>query len=221
MKKNIHEPRQRILDAAISLFSKKGYDAVGIREIAQNAGVNSSMISYYFNGKVGILNEIITRFHDKYDQVLSDTDKEDIPAEERVKNIIRNMVTFIKANTDMVMVAFNTIPIDIPEIRKFKREKISSMIKKVSTLFREFSIDPKDLVQVGIIGPLLLSIILTHFRFKPIQKHLFNIEFDDSFYQTYIDIISTLFLYGITGIAKKKKIHSTPVHQSTGAQKEE
>ena len=217
MKKNTLESRQRILAAAVSLFSKKGYAAVGIREIAQNAGVNSSMISYYFRGKVGILKEIVSNFHDKYAQVLRETDIEDISPEDRVKKVINNMVYFIKDNTDLVMVAFNAISLNIPEIKELKREKVFKLIGKVSKLFKEYDIDPDDPVQIGIIGPLLISIILTHFKFKPIQKYLFKIEFDDNFYRRYIDIISTFFLHGISGIAKQKKIHSTPVHQSTAA----
>ena len=46
--KKSESPRQKILEAAISLFAKKGYTGVGVREIAKIAKVNISMISYYY-----------------------------------------------------------------------------------------------------------------------------------------------------------------------------
>lgn len=40
-----------MLDAAEALFSEKSFAAVGVREIADRAGVNLAMISYYFGSK--------------------------------------------------------------------------------------------------------------------------------------------------------------------------
>ena len=66
------EPKQRIMDAAISLFAQKGYAGVGVREIASKADVNIAMISYYFEGKLGILKAIIEEFFSHYSEILSD-----------------------------------------------------------------------------------------------------------------------------------------------------
>ena len=54
--------RETILKAGAKLFAKRSFDSVGIRDIANEAGVNSAMISYYFGGKVGLLREIFLRF---------------------------------------------------------------------------------------------------------------------------------------------------------------
>ena len=43
--------RTRLLETAVELFSTAGYAAVSIRQIAEKAGVNSAMISYYFGSK--------------------------------------------------------------------------------------------------------------------------------------------------------------------------
>ena len=199
------EARKRILDAATSLFARKGYGSVGIREIAKAADVNISMISYYFEGKVGILKMIINNFHDQYYHLIKEIADRDLPQEETIRLIVRNLVNFVKANRDLTMVAFYTIPLDIPEIREIKTEKISVMIKGISGLFNRLDIDPDDPFIMSIIGPALLSVILTHFRLKPIQKNVFNIEFDDVFYERYIETIATLFLHGLTGIVAANK----------------
>lgn len=46
--------RLRLLEAAIVCFAEKGYDATGIREIAQRANANSALVQYHFGGKGGL-----------------------------------------------------------------------------------------------------------------------------------------------------------------------
>jgi len=59
--------KEKILRAAMELFASRGYEAVGIRDIARKAGVNSSLISYYFGGKAGLYREVLFL---QYDELL-------------------------------------------------------------------------------------------------------------------------------------------------------
>lgn len=52
--------RGKLLATATRLFAQKGYNGVGVRELATAAGTNLSMISYYFGGKEGLYAEILT-----------------------------------------------------------------------------------------------------------------------------------------------------------------
>src|SRR5436305_14901601 len=45
----------QIIETAEQLFSKKGYEATTVRDIAEQAGVNIAMISYYFGSKEKLL----------------------------------------------------------------------------------------------------------------------------------------------------------------------
>ncbi len=45
------DKRQHLLDTAESLFAQQGYEAVSIRQLAAEAGVNVAMVSYYFGSK--------------------------------------------------------------------------------------------------------------------------------------------------------------------------
>lgn len=195
------EAKKRILDAGVSLFARKGYDAVGVREIAKKAKVNISMISYYFGGKVGILKEIISEFHDQYYRIVKDVDEKNLSFEQTIQLIVRTLVDFVRTNTALAMVAMNTIPLDIPEIKETKAEKVFEMFKGINGLFNRFNLDSGDAVQMIVIGPALISTIVTHFRFKPIQKDVFKFTFDDAFYEHYIETMTTLFTYGIAGLA--------------------
>lgn len=50
-----------MLDAAEELFAERGYEAVGIRELADRAGVNLSGIKYHFGSKRGLYLATIER----------------------------------------------------------------------------------------------------------------------------------------------------------------
>ena len=52
----------RILAAAREVFARRGYDAAGLREIAEMAEANLSLISRYFGGKEGLLDALTEKF---------------------------------------------------------------------------------------------------------------------------------------------------------------
>jgi TetR/AcrR family transcriptional regulator len=46
--------QQRLLDAALQLFSTKGYAATSVRELVEAAGVTKPVLYYYFKNKEGL-----------------------------------------------------------------------------------------------------------------------------------------------------------------------
>ncbi len=48
---NLSEKQIQILETAENLFARKGFDGTSVRDIADEAGVNIAMISYYFRSK--------------------------------------------------------------------------------------------------------------------------------------------------------------------------
>ncbi|MCO5143465.1 MAG: TetR family transcriptional regulator [Oligoflexia bacterium] len=59
---NEQDTRERLMKAAEKIFAQKGYGGATVKEIADSAGVNISLISYHFNGKEGILRACVERF---------------------------------------------------------------------------------------------------------------------------------------------------------------
>jgi AcrR family transcriptional regulator len=51
--------RSAIVNAARQIFSRQGYDQVGVREIAQSAGVTAAMVNRYFGSKQGLFAEVM------------------------------------------------------------------------------------------------------------------------------------------------------------------
>lgn len=55
----LNEKQEHILVVAQQLFGEHGFSATSIRDIAQKANINVSMVSYYFGGKEGLLKAIV------------------------------------------------------------------------------------------------------------------------------------------------------------------
>lgn len=51
--------KEEILKSALSLFSARGYDAVGIQEIVDMAGITKPTMYHYFGSKNGLLTSIM------------------------------------------------------------------------------------------------------------------------------------------------------------------
>ncbi len=65
--------KEKIFDVALDLFSKKGYDSVSLREIAEEVGIKKSSIYSHYPSKEAILISIFEYFTDlfEYDELLN------------------------------------------------------------------------------------------------------------------------------------------------------
>lgn len=66
------ETKEKLLDAAESLFARKSFDDVSVRELAAAAGVNVAAVNYHFQGKENLFCEVIKRrFVNQRDRALA------------------------------------------------------------------------------------------------------------------------------------------------------
>lgn len=59
--------KDRILDSALTLFSEKGYDGVGVDLIAENAGIKGPSLYKHFKSKEDILDSLIEKAESYYE----------------------------------------------------------------------------------------------------------------------------------------------------------
>lgn len=52
--------REKLMDAALDLFSRKGYQATSVDEIAESIGIKGPNIYKYFKGKRGLFEELLS-----------------------------------------------------------------------------------------------------------------------------------------------------------------
>ena len=68
--------KERIFDVSLDLFSKKGYDSVSLREIADEVGIKKSSIYSHYSSKEAILMDIFEYLTNllEYDELLNTKD---------------------------------------------------------------------------------------------------------------------------------------------------
>lgn len=60
--------RLTILNCALELFSARGYDAVGVQEIAEAAGVTKPTLYHYYGNKQGLLEALIDTYQQPFNE---------------------------------------------------------------------------------------------------------------------------------------------------------
>jgi AcrR family transcriptional regulator len=58
----VMDNRSNILQVALDLFTVRGYDAVGVQEIAEAAGVTKPTLYHYYDSKEGLLRALVERY---------------------------------------------------------------------------------------------------------------------------------------------------------------
>lgn len=197
------EKKEIIFEKAKELFYKQGYSATGVREIAKSAGVNVSMISYYFGCKAGILKEIINRFFDRYNDAITESMSCCKDSNSFIRTFIEKVINIIKEDPTLCRVAVYEIPFNCKQITSFKVEKIKALRERMAVqVFPKFEI-PIDVELLSIIGPALISLMFSHFLLKPIVSNVYKDTLSEGYYDKYKSVISTIFIDGIEGIKKQ------------------
>ena len=67
---NNQDNKNKILKIALELFSKKGYDAVGVQLLCEKTGITKPTLYYYFSNKEGVLKELLKVNYEKLNNLL-------------------------------------------------------------------------------------------------------------------------------------------------------
>lgn len=95
------QTRQRILDEALRLFAARGFEAVGIRDVAAAAGVNHGLIKYHFGDKDRLWREAVELLFRRADEILAITPEErDHPVEKQFEIFLRRYVRYCAAHPE-------------------------------------------------------------------------------------------------------------------------
>lgn len=151
--------RQRVLDAALDLFSSKGYTAASMDEIAAAAGMKGPNLYKYFKGKDAIFSELHSRLDSKYDEGMfsHNEDASGISTGEDLKAYSLNQVSFTLKNENVKKLR------KMCTIEQYRNEYLSMQISKhqFDNIEKQYSAIFADLIRKGIVkeaDPDLLSL---------------------------------------------------------------
>lgn len=92
MRRDAAASREAVFTAAADLFSRHGFDAVTVDDIARNAGVNRAMLYYHFADKLTLYREIVRRMLDEASARVSLVVEQPSSAPEKLERFIVQFV---------------------------------------------------------------------------------------------------------------------------------
>jgi len=104
-KEEAAETRKALLDAALKVFSKQGYAATKLEDIAQQAGVTRGAIYWHFGSKVELYNVLVNETWKLIDEMIDRAVEEGGTAIEIIRRIMVGWITSFESNPRLRAVA--------------------------------------------------------------------------------------------------------------------
>jgi AcrR family transcriptional regulator len=171
--------RDKLIETAKELFLKKGVDRVGVREIATKAGINLSLMNYYFRSKEQLFETIFEMLIKDKAITLRQILDSDKPIDEKLRDYVYKYIDVLVE--DPLLVSF------VLSIVHRNNEKIVKM-KGIINLYNSdvFVTQLRREIEEGRIKPIdpeqffisMISLILFPFSIKPLISD--RNSFDDT-----------------------------------------
>ncbi|MBY8913147.1 forespore capture DNA-binding protein RefZ [Bacillus sp. YC2] len=112
--------KDKIINAAVLLFNQKGFSGTSVREIAKSADVNVAHISYYFKGKGGLMEYLVSEFYEGYSKTLEKAADSMIGenTQERILRVIFDILSYQHDNRQLTRFVYREVTIDSTLIRE-------------------------------------------------------------------------------------------------------
>jgi len=154
--------KEKILDAALTLFAENGYDGTSVEQIANIVGIKAPSLYKHYKGKEDILNALIDSAETRYEEMFG--------SEKNIGRMPQSREEFIKVTMERISFTMRD-----PIIRKtrmllvqeqFRNERISEVTTRhqLDGIQGMFAKIIKGMIDVGIVkndDPALLAAELT------------------------------------------------------------
>jgi AcrR family transcriptional regulator len=108
--------RAAILDAALEVFSKRGYNGASIDEIAQAAGISKALIYEHFPSKKDLHVSLLERHTQEIFVRLAETADTDDPGEVRLRNGVSAFLEWVETHREAFRLLFrDTFEADVAD----------------------------------------------------------------------------------------------------------
>ncbi len=101
------ETEERIFEAALHVFARKGKDGARMQEIADTAGINKAMLHYYFRSKDKLYEAVFAFVFRHYMDTFGASIRDTATFEETLRTFIDGFIDAVKDNLDVVRLMVN------------------------------------------------------------------------------------------------------------------
>jgi TetR/AcrR family transcriptional regulator len=89
----------RILEAARTVFHKKGFEGARMKEIADEAGINKALLHYYYRNKENLFDAVFREAFKGLTSRIFEIFTSDLPLKEKIPGFLSYYMTFLFANS--------------------------------------------------------------------------------------------------------------------------
>lgn len=194
------ESKERIFQAAISLFARHGFAETGLRELVAEADVNLSMVNYFFGSKKGLLKEILDSFLSGYLAIAQKELVGDDALPVRLEQFITAAVSYFDAERDSLIIAISELPHDDPEIVEHKAGWARQMAEIVNReICLPIATETGHHVPPTCFAPMLTTLMASRFLFAPVMEKVDEGSVKAVTTEAYTKTIVRILLQGIAG----------------------
>lgn len=116
----VNPTKQKVIDAASLLFFQNGFHGTSVRDIAEKASVNVSLISYYFKSKQGLLEYAVTHYYEAYLEIMEETLEQLTAADplDKLKQLIHVIIQYKQDNLQLTCFVQRELSLDSIFVRE-------------------------------------------------------------------------------------------------------
>jgi len=128
--------RARIIEVAVKLFASRGYDGVGVKELAEEAGVTKPTLYHYFGNKKGLLEELLAEKFSRINNLVKEATRYNHDLPFTLNRLVATYFNFAKNNRIFyrMQLAMAFAPVD-SESNKAVSKYIKEQYEMVEDLF--------------------------------------------------------------------------------------
>jgi TetR/AcrR family transcriptional regulator len=185
MVKKTKTTEEKILEAAKKVFHRKGFEGARMQEIADEAGINKSLLHYYFRTKENLFDDVFkSAFREIFARLFTTVDA-NVPLEEKLKNLINEYISFLQKNSyipGFILTEISQNPGKIIEV--FKSAPISPymLFERLREAVQDEKLEKTDFRELFIN---ILALCIFPIVARPMLQHI--LEFSDKEYDLFIE----------------------------------
>jgi TetR/AcrR family transcriptional regulator len=92
------QTEEKIFEAATEVFIEKGMDGARMQDIADHAGINKSLLHYYYRTKDHLFNTVFEKIAGQMFKKFAPVFDENLSLEEKIRFFFREHITFLQNN---------------------------------------------------------------------------------------------------------------------------
>jgi AcrR family transcriptional regulator len=156
----VPEPRNvsdDILSRAATLFSQRGYHAVGIRDLADAVGLSTSTLYHYYATKQDILFAIVSRFLAEFtERLVAGLREASVPPRDRLERAVTEHVQLTVTRSEELLVGSPVLNALSPE----QRARIAAMRREYRDAVRDVIAEGVAAEEFHVADPLLTAMAM-------------------------------------------------------------